>query len=502
MNASYKRNSYTLSNLLLELSGINERLVIRNDQSQLKNVTPRGVQHLYMLDENEIIKDTSPSTDGKYVNITYGKNAFKMFLTNGFFYNKEEAIKSKKELKRSKEKLTDYNNRIEINREKSKDVQEELENISMAPLFEEGSEHIKDKIHKQIAGANDIQKKINEKNEQIEKLSKEIFSSKQLEERFDLLKEQYEADEQRLKFILDGEYYLSNLETVACPMCERPIEEHEYQKVCNVNLDHDEFIKAIKSELKRVYRHRSDLESTIESLKTQLTKSKEELVELEKSVSNFEQQLNIDFIPKLEDSKSMLNEFTKVKSLEREKKKYDDYISTYQKELENLKKTIGEFESEILKFDEELFEENLKTFLDKFTQRLINWEIFSEPEIGFDYDNYDVLINGSKRSDFGKGYRAILNTNFLLTLLEHCTEKNLPYFGFNVFDTAIGNYREEITKNKKEEVKVDLILTEIDSTFKDKQVIIFDNKLPNAELEGFKITLFTSSSDYGREGFF
>src|SRR3546814_11566564 len=59
-------------------------------------------------------------------------------------------------------------------------------------------------------------------------------------------------------------------------------------------------------------------------------------------------------------------------------------------------------------------------------------------------DLFDLIIDGKRRRNNGKGVRAITHAAFKVALLTFCRSRGLPHPGFLVLDTPLITYRDPI----------------------------------------------------------
>src|SRR3546814_16286533 len=59
-------------------------------------------------------------------------------------------------------------------------------------------------------------------------------------------------------------------------------------------------------------------------------------------------------------------------------------------------------------------------------------------------DLFDLIIDGKRRRNNGKGVRAIPHAAFKVALLTFCRSRGLPHPGFLVLDTPLITYRHPI----------------------------------------------------------
>ena len=142
-------------------------------------------------------------------------------------------------------------------------------------------------------------------------------------------------------------------------------------------------------------------------------------------------------------------------------------------------------------------------FCDMLKVKLVNWNVIRDGDaVVFDEDGFDFVLGGKKRLTCGKGARGVTCSAILMTLLEYCDGKNIPFSKFLVLDSPITAHFDEATEALDETTQLKFFKYCNDNV-KDYQLIIIDNKFPNEierkSLENFN---FIEFSKKGRNGFY
>ena len=150
----------------------------------------------------------------------------------------------------------------------------------------------------------------------------------------------------------------------------------------------------------------------------------------------------------------------------------------------------------------------LKDFCDVIKGILEVWDFENISSINFDtsYKIFDIQIGNKNRKAFGKGYRAILYSAFVIALMEYCNERGLPNSGNIVLDSPLTTFQGKEVDSINEEITKDIenaFFDDLATTQSDIQIIIFDNKDPmNSIKEKINYIHFTKNKTVGRYGFF
>lgn len=134
---------------------------------------------------------------------------------------------------------------------------------------------------------------------------------------------------------------------------------------------------------------------------------------------------------------------------------------------------------------------------------MTGWNYPKADKIEFDVRQKDIVISGVPRRLFGKGFRSISYSAFVLGVMKYCIEENLPHPGIVVLDSPITSYKEE--DNVEDKTSDDLqekFFEFLSESEKDNQVRILENKKPSKKIiDQINFIEFTKSHKSGRYGF-
>ena len=149
---------------------------------------------------------------------------------------------------------------------------------------------------------------------------------------------------------------------------------------------------------------------------------------------------------------------------------------------------------------------DVSAFLECYENILRELEFPGFKNITYSETNIDFVLSNKNRSDFGKGYRAVLYAVFLLALMRYCIENDMPHPGFVILDSPLTTFKDRDREG--------LLGEDIPEDFKKKffdyfsknlngQLIILDNEEPSEETkQRINNYQFTGLEGLGREGFF
>lgn len=490
-----KSNNNNISTFLLGLCNCTYKRIIKNKKGEIKSFSFRDFLRISMLGEEKIISEKSIIL-GRAGNVEYtgNKNAFKTIITG----LEDKGAKTKDERKLSDIKI---------------DAQIEM----LDKLITNYTEDIKKTIDCSVSGnvneidslIKEIEKIINLKKENLKEADKErqclikesleiesqINYNNELNKKFALLKENYLSDFKRIEFIDDANYYIDQLEDVKCPVCCSNMEE--------IKIDIKEISECLYTEKDKLKKKIYDIDETIKGISeknTELRKIKKDIIN---EIDKLTNEMNVELKPlmdlKVNELEVLLKNRDEINRREFIERKLEEAKELREKLSED-KKTINTESVEIHKINET----NIDDLSAEVSVLLNEWKLFDNPNVKFDLKTNDVIINDKKKSSFGKGYRAIINTAFSIAIMRYNIARGLPHPKVIILDSPLITFKD---KDRDEETINDDVKTSfykyLSENFNKEQIIVFENSEPDSEL--CKVILyhhFTKNNLYGRYGFF
>ncbi|QFX99693.1 AAA family ATPase [Bacillus cereus] len=507
------KNEENISSFLLKLSGINNlKEVKKNDKNETRTISFRDLKNLICIGEERIITEGSPFLSSIPIYKTVERSIFKFLITGKDDSNLEKKV----DPKIHKAKLY---GKLEILEHLITNLQLTIEKVGLKYLVDNTVEVIVTELENDLTIVN---QEINNLTENRQNLWEEIKQKKsrklvvnELLHRFNLLKEYYEADLRRLQFINEGYSYFSQLNFVNCSVCGNEM---------NVNLTekgHSHEVGSFKqieeschAEAKKILLSLNDLKETVADLNLELAEINGQITNLDIEFKSVEDKIELELRPK---SIKLIN---KLDNLLEEQKKLVEYQANMEKREELLiqkglietqintktKTKIKTIKSE--DFDQYAMEiEKVCKFI---KEELIDWNFFNEESetlqnvnIYFDKTKDDFIINDKIRGSYGKGYRAILYSAFVIGLMKYLCENELPHTRMIVLDSPLTTFQD---KEKKQEEKMSSNIIEsfyhsLSTLNENSQIIILENKVPLND-ENMNHIRFTKKKTEGRYGFF
>ena len=503
--AKHKEGDFrNLSNYLLEKISLNDKQLLGGKASlNTAALSIRVMEKLFVVDEARIVAEQSPLGTGQNTESTTEESLLRTVLTG---VDDSEARALKKDL------------------QSSFSIQQKISAIEylLARLHPQGEEPLEleaDKLEEELqreeallesreaelnAAISNNNILLQEKRRivgDISSLDLMLAENRNLLERFGSLKGKYQSDRERLVGIGEASGLLALYEDVACPTCGGQIHQ---ESPCAAPAD---LVPAVQAEIAKIDWHMNELETVTQDLIISIDKSDSELSLHTSQLEFVEFSLGssisekLDLVNKSKTACSGLN--SQVLSLRHAIKS----IQALKAEMDELAKGLDEKQEEYTAVD---FASELSALSTAIEQVLKRWGFPDHIPTTFDLKTRDLVIGGKPRQSFGKGYRAIGFSAFIIGLMQHLTPLG-RHPGFVVLDSPLTTYKQADQERGEEISEEDLIAgdmiysfySDIAENYKDKQIIIFDNQEPDLSIiPHVNYMHFSRRRGVGRFGFF
>jgi hypothetical protein len=501
-SSSKAKNS--LSSRLLNLINCRYENVLKStSQGKTESFTFRKFVSLTMLNESRIVQRNSPIFLGDIKRDATSSKEISTFFTilSGVDYkkyDKAESVEVKKaQLKGRIEELTLLSNKLKIEivlMEKSSEernvgnVSEKMTELEL--VIKEHKKLIEQQEREHKILLDQYRALVNEKTRILDNLSK-----------FRLLKKNYESDIERLDFIDQSHNFIDQLVKIKCPVCNSSMDNEENNQPKEI------YFIAIDKEKKKLKAHLSDLHDTILDFENDLSDNDSLIIEKKFAINKLEsslqsQSLSISsIISEYESYQKIRDSIMEIKKGKKKVADMSDRINELSDKIDNTKSNLNKVE--IKKLSDELmieFSELIQMFLEK-------WQFINKEEVvTFNKTTTDVIVADKTKASYGKGARSIINSAFILSIMEYCISRGLPHPGFVILDSPLTTYKE---RDKKQNAKNEDLNTSVKESFFNylttysnrNQIIIFDNELPPNDLEDITYHHFTGNKEIERTGF-
>jgi len=492
-----------ISGWLLDRINLFNKRLRKNQQGITRSLSFRDIARLVVVNESEIIRQSSPFLSGQVINRTAEYSALKLLLTG---VDDSAIVPVNEKVSRD----VGVAAKIELIDQWITDLKDEIESRKLVEdELVEQKEKIEESIEKKKESMSTFQEVLNEtitsRREIIDsqgQVKDRLGEIEELLERFDLLGRHYQIDIERLNGIEESGSLFVHQEKVPCPLCGAMPDEQHVNGECEGDVE--SVVLAAGAEIQKINRLSSDLIQTVTELSNEKEHLDERLITLNKQYKVLDEKIReaispdfrksqmeyTEYVDKRNEIINALNIFEKVERLENQKSEISEA-----EELETKQDTV----------DTKLSKAILNDFSKTIESILKQWNFPGAADVYFDEGAKDFVIAGKPRGSRGKGLRAITHAAVTIGLLEYCKANTLPHPGFVVLDSPLLAYY------KPEGDEDDLQGTDLKERFynylvnkhSDSQIIIVENEHPPTQVENLiHLTDFTKNPHKGRYGLF
>lgn len=488
----------SVSSFLMKLSGFKntDLFVLKNKSTkETQRFSYRNFNDYILIDEVEIISKKSPVHSDDNKTKTAQESAFKLIISN-----RDDSITRSTTMTENRNGF--FNAQLEIINKLISDAEAELVMLKMTQTERDFSEDIEKLLLKRSGLSSEVEV-LTEQRKQLWDIlqgnESKLLSSSQLIKRFHLLKDQYETDIKRLSFLLEGDHYFSMLDFERCPHCNQLVASTEECDHLKVEQRKESYTK----ELYKIHSHLHDLNSALESMEVEHTSLLATIAEVKKRYEAVSVKIDEQLSPKMQ---LIQEELTEILNLQKKINEYDGLQSSIER-LTNEQRLISS--KVVLKTVEggnqtsEIDYSGLLAELCIYIQGFLSsWNFPDSSGVDFESKSADIRISGKARRLFGKGYRSISYSAFVIGLMKYCLNSSLPHPGVVVLDSPVTSYKEEDgDEDKTPEELQNKFFEELAQT--KQQVIILENKKPPTSItDKINYIEFTKNKKVGRYGFF
>jgi hypothetical protein len=498
------RNEENLSAYLLAKLDLAHKRVRRNKRGDTNSLSFRNLARLVIINEEEIIQQRSPLSDGNYTADTTNTSVFKLLLT-GVDDSALATTQQRTPEEQSRTAQLDLLDQlIESHRRQVKELAgppDELEAQrerlgesmrSQGELLAVSETAFKDAATRR----RDIARRVEEGRDRLTEVTA-------LLERFTLLDAHYRSDTERLRGIEEAGSLFGALGAGICPFCGSSPDHH---RKAECDFDVDKAVAAAQSEIRKIVVRQSELSQTIGSLRKEAVSFERRLPALEAQLAAVSGEIDQVVAPNLRQLRTAYRQLADKDGEVREA------LAIYRglSDLEQRKAALEREGDASSDGGNSLSDVDLpSTIADKFAGIVLStlkaWHFPDIDRVHFEAKTRDLVINGKNRTSFGKGLRAITQAAFTVSLLQYCRQFETPHPGFIVLDSPLLSYREP------EGDSDDLSGTDLNSHFfeflaklqDDRQVLVVENIDPPPEVQASSQTVkFTKIEGIGRYGYF
>jgi DNA repair ATPase RecN len=497
-----ERRDDNLSTFLLSKLGLTHRQIRRNKRGDLQSLSFRNIARLIIINEEEIIQQRSPLSDGNVVADTANIAVFKFMLTGvddsalsaGHPQKQEQQTRSA-QLDLLDEMIDDYRRQVKDIAGQPSELDEQDEKLNATMEAHGRQLAISEAEYREAA---DRRRAILKR---LEEGRNRLTEIKSLLERFELLQDHYRSDIARLKGIEEAGSLFAALGEAVCPLCGAAPEHHRLGDDCDGNVD--SIVAAASAEIAKIGLRQGELWETITTLRKEAGSLERRLPAVEGSVREVSAQIETIVAPNLRALRTTYSQLADKRGEVRQAIALRRTLT----DLEDRKaalETVYEASSANVP-GVELSTSTADKFALLVLEILKEWHFPDAQRVHFDPSARDLVVNGKSRISYGKGLRAVTQAAFTVSLLEYCRREDTPHPGFVMLDSPLLSYREP--EGPADDLRgVDLnthFYRYLDGFKANRQVVVVENTDPPDDVRtSTQAIVFTGVPGKGRFGLF
>lgn len=492
------RSKKWINNVWLRLLGIEEPTkIIMTLAGKPQNLTLRTFFHLILCDETRIQGEGSMLAQGKGIvrNVAVSVYTSILYLATGNNYLPDDASGDPKIKKAKREAIKAFVDRSMLALEERKIS--ELANFSKLSPYELQTRV--DNIIEEIGAVEGALERATEQSKQfgerLIELDEQIAESQMLINRNKSLESQYESDIKRLTFIAEGDIRHENLPTLTvCPFCNGQLTKDQG----------DSCIDAAVAEVEKIEMQIKDLRSVQISLEQEIkdfTAERSAVLERRKEI---DASIRGELRPQIARLRSNLADYTLALNQYKAKEMIEAFSDVLVSGLEDAEKEAGEeMHFDVKAKFSEVFLKALNTELKNLLE-ICNYKNFTGAYFDVEEDE-DIVVNGHVKRSQGQGYRAFLNSIFILALYNCLDAFNKFPIPLLVLDSPILSLKEKQATDKSGFATAgmkDGLFRYLVNHQSARQTIVIENDIPNIDYGATNRIEFTHDDvDGNRYGF-
>lgn len=498
-----------ISSFLLRLTGLEGKKVRKNAENELQDLSFRNLSHLVFVDEQTIIKKSSPLHGTENTQKTAESNVFKLLLSGTddalLVAGKKKAI-VKAELQAQVNLLdkliSEYRSDLAKQTNDADELNAQAERLE-ATLARSSSNV---QSHREVLSRSMTARRTTWERTRTDAARREQVLS--LLARFALLGDHYTSDLARLEALAEAGSLFPALNTEICPLCGAPRSSHSHPEEQAANLDIARVREACLVETRKIEVLRAELRETVQELGVEL-----DSLDARISIDRQELQRIADEISgvlevNLEQAESTFRELSAKRYEVKQAIALKERIANLVRRQDAASSMLASA-GPVRALRADLPPVSMEALRSSFESVLTAWEFPTNGQITFDTRTEDFIVGSRRRSEQGKGSRALTHAAFTVALMQACDAQGLPHPGFVALDSPLVTFRDrdvetdnDLSDTKKLQVK-DAFYRDLLTRSGNRQVIIFENEEPEDELRSrIHFLHFTGDPAIPRSGFF
>ncbi|MFC3833012.1 MULTISPECIES: hypothetical protein [Deinococcus] len=487
-----------ISSLLLRLCGFPPARLRMNARNKTQNLTWRSLTHLYILNETRIIGENPPSLPpGAAVRKPALQAALKFVLT-GIDDSSLVGLPDPKETKANRagqrEAYLQVAQEVEREMRQHEAVLRELPVVTLEAEFEVATAALTGSTEGMRALQDE--KRVLLRERELQRAA--LRTTRETLRRFGLLREHYGSDLRRLRFLGEGDHYFGQLRLTRCPTCGAPMTpEHEHAAEAP---QAQTYALAIAEELHKVEGYLQDLNGTVAGLETQAATQEEAVRQIEAACEAFDVTLRAA-TAQHKVRQGDIARLTRARMVQQEALAAWQRRATYHIRADELTRPLRSARpQQRYGIDGAV----LRQFADVVGSTLRRWNFPLQGVVEMDDQSLDFRVAGRGRSANGKGYRALLNSAFVLSVLRYCDGRGLPHPGVLILDSPLTTFRQDRKFLAEDSDRVHAsFLADLLASPEGHQIIVLENTEISDDVRGrLNHIEFSREKSGARPGFF
>jgi hypothetical protein len=499
-------NENNLSNYLLHRLGVAGSKIAQDKSGTKNNLSFRDIARLCITDETSIQSESSPVETSDVKLVVAERNVFKMMLTGeddsaliSILKPTEYRTSRTAQVRLLAEMIALLDADIAQDYPDADTLDDEKERVEAAlAALEEDIGATRASTHALLEDKRKLIASIGKDQRRASDLSVAV-------ENFEQLQSVYTSDIARLEALEEAGFLLGLTANKNCPICGAPpdAQQHDHE-----HRDIEIARRAAEAEIAKIRLQQSELSLTISDAETELTRIAKILSDGTAALRELEQRL-ATVAPNSEEQQRRFIEVLSRRDRITRGLELVGRRSALESQRSRLE--VARQERPKTSYSGGLSTQVAQEFGDEVSQVLSAWEFPGQRRVTFDLDTYDLIIDGKRRRDNGKGVRAITHAAFKVALLTFCRKKDLPHPGFLILDTPLVTYRDPISSKGGQLSDDERVIR--NSDLKERmfehlhslagvgQFILFDNADPPPGVAHLaSIEVFTNDPTEGRQG--
>lgn len=477
----------TLSAYLMELNGFDDGLEVKSTKTNKTRLTYSLIRHLVLADENRIISETPIFNPTGQRTDNQKEKSLIYYLTTG---NDDSGFKEqeKDDIRKSR-----YKGMISLTEEEIELVKvriEKLGDVSYADFNDDSAvKALETRLKEEEERLNKLYEERKEQEETLRKLESRRLFNAEFVKRMEMLQKHYETDLGRYEYLFEGASLFEMLPNdKECPIC--------HSRIANKSTIDTNYLAAIQGEYDKLKAKIADVREVVVKKNQAIGSMIQKIQKTQAAIGVTDEKIKM-FVSQMAGIKETLRQYQK----NIEKKAESNYLAA---ELGRLLKKLDKLKKEQTQkpaVEPYIRQTDIKEdFCRDLKEKLVAWNLLKENDtVVFDENGFDFILGAKGRLSCGKGSRGVTCSAILMTLVEYCFKKDIPFSNFLVIDSPITAHYDGEDMEVDETTQAKFFRYCNDTAF-DYQLILIDNKAPDeamrSQLSNIHYIQFTKENGF------